>query len=162
MVMETISVGFGGLKTAIDTVKGINSTINAVAIAEAKALIISSLIDAQHGLLDAQRELLENTDTIRALEAKIVQLEDWSAEAERYELADTRQGALAYRLKGTEPNGDSGEWLCPNCFANGKKSHLIPERHFPGRVHVLRCHPCGLELITQGHREIAVPSGRRR
>lgn len=152
-MMMTISAGLGGLKSAIDAVKGIGTAVTDIKVAEAKSEVIGHLITAQQAMLDAQQTLLEDTDTIRALEAEIMKLKDWSAEAERYQPVDTGQGAIAYSLKSDMKTGEPEHWLCPNCFANRKKSYLQPEVLAVGRVHILRCHPCGMEIITHGLRQ---------
>lgn len=154
--MTAITMGLGGLKTAVDAIKGINATVTEIKIAEAKAEIIAHLITAQHAMLDAQETLLADTDKIRALEAEIMGLKDWSAQAERYELYDTGQDAIAYRPKFPEEHSEPEHWLCPNCFSNRKKSYLQPETLAVGRTQILRCHPCGMEIIVRGVRQEAV------
>lgn len=160
-MVDAISGGIGGIKAAIEAVKGLNATITEAKVAEAKMTIINHLITAQQALLDNQATLLANTDDIRALEAEIRTLGDWSVEAAAYEPADTGQGARAYRLKGASAASEAEIWLCPNCFHNRKKSFLQPETLAVGRTHILRCHPCGQEIITRGVRQEPVPQRRR-
>ena len=147
-MMSAITGGLGSLKTALDVAKGLNATITEAKVAEAKTQIIGHLITAQQAMLDAQQTLLEDTDTIRALEAEIMGLKDWQTEAARYELADAGQRTVAYRLKQGEGTGEPAHWLCPNCFADGKKSFLIPETHM--WVRTLVCHRCKWEGIVTG------------
>lgn len=148
MVAETIIGGLEGLKNAMDAVKGLNGAITEGKIAEAKAALLTDLSNANFGLIDAQRLLLEDTDTIRALEAEIVKLKDWNAEAQRYELADAGLGSVAYRLKPEEGMGEPAHWLCPNCFAESKKSFLVPETQ--QWVKLLICHRCKWDAAIHG------------
>lgn len=161
-MLELIGGGLSSLSAALDIAKGLNGTINEARIAEVKLDLIGRIMDAKEALLAAQEEKLATRDRISALEAEIAKLKDWSAEAERYELANTGQGGLAYREKGTVPSGQDGDWLCPNCFQNGKKSHLLPETLTAGRTHYLRCHPCGMEILTRGTRDNAIHARRGR
>jgi hypothetical protein len=149
-MIETISGALTGLSGALEIAKGINSKITAVEMAEAKSELLERLSTVQIALAEATQEVLSAQERIRTLEAEIVQLKEWDAEAESYELADTGAGALAYLPKGAEGNYKSGHWLCPNCFSERKKSLLIPQN--PGPYWMLRCHPCGLEIVTMGRR----------
>lgn len=149
-MMDAIMGAVGGVRAAIDAVRGINSKLTAVEIAEVKQVLLERLGEAQIALGDARENLQTARDQLRTLEAEVVRLKDWSAEAENYALADTGRGAVAYLPKGVEPSPKSGAWLCPHCFADFKKSHLIPEDRGP--YWVLRCHPCKFEIITNGRK----------
>lgn len=154
-MIGAVTGGIGSIKNALEVVKGINATITESKVAEAKTQIVGHLIAAQQAMLDAQQTLLEDTDTIRALEAEVMRLKDWQAEAKNYELADTGSGALAYRLKDSVESAEPPHWLCPTCFPSLKKSIMQPETIPEGRVHILRCNTCKTILALRG----SIPSG---
>lgn len=148
--MNSIIVGLSGLKSAMDTVKGLKAAITEAEVAKARTEITHHLIAANAAMLDVQRTLLENTDVIRALEAEIVKLKDWKAEAARYELAELGQGTVAYTVKPEYAGTEIPHWLCPSCFTDGKKSFLQPRWIVANEVETFRCHACGLMLVTDG------------
>lgn len=160
-MIEAITGGLGSIKAALEAVKGINAAVTEVKIAEAKSEIIGNLLTVQQAMGDALRTQLENADTIRALEAEIVRLKDWSAEAEGYELADAGQGSLAYRLKGANAEGQPSHWLCPTCFTNRKKSVLQTEKYTLYHTRMLACPPCGTKLLVHGVMDALKPQPRR-
>jgi len=84
---------------------------------------------------------------VRALEAEIGSLKDRSAELERYELKPIGGGASAYMLKpvmrGTEPP----VWLCPACYANGKKA-ILQRTMQTGHGHLYTCGGCGAKTVV--------------
>ena len=119
-----IGGAIGGLKAAMEIVRGLNSTANAIAINDAKIALQSAILEAQAGLLAAQEAQTANLRRIQELEQEIVRLKDWSAERERYELVEIYRGAFAYMPKGGVESGKPAHWLCANCFDQGRKSFL--------------------------------------
>lgn len=57
-----------------------------------------------------------------------------------------------YRLKEGMENGEPAHWICPNCYERGEKSLLKQEILPVGHAHLLVCHPCGFDVVTQGVR----------
>lgn len=149
-MLAEITAGYQSLKAAKEIVQGLNALKTEVAVNEAKVALQNLLLEAHQALFAAQEAEAADARRVRALEAEIVELKDWSAEAERYELADTGRGALAYRLKESMKAGEPEHWLCPTCFGQRKKSYLQPETYSVGRVEVLRCAPCKNEIIVNG------------
>jgi hypothetical protein len=163
-MLAEISAGLSSLNAAKDIIKGLDSLRTEAAINEVKINLQGLILNAQQGLFTAQEEQSAAARRIRELEEHIVQLENWEAEKERYELADTGQGAVAYRPKPGMDGGEPGHWLCAPCYQRGKKSFLQPETRAPGRHEYLCCNTCGLEIITRGFREPAtgkLGGGRR-
>ena len=60
------------------------------------------------------------------------------------------RGAVAYMLKPEKRGSEPPHWLCPNCFANGKKTFLIAtgtkERGYP----IFKCAVCGTQPVASG------------
>lgn len=161
-MIEAVAGALSSIQSAVGLAQAINGTITAVKLAEVKAELLSSLVDAKLAISDAREQIDSARERIRALEAEIVQLKQWDSDADSYELADTGQGALAYRRKALDGSSEDGHWLCPNCFSNRKQSYLIPERISVGRTEMLRCHPCGMEIITRGMRDNVIQARRGR
>jgi hypothetical protein len=53
-----------------------------------------------------------------------VQLKDWEAEKQRYELHEVGDGAFVYSLKESVKGSQPDPWLCANCYHQGRKSIL--------------------------------------
>lgn len=119
-----LSGAIGGLKTALDIVKGLKSTADAVAINDAKIGLQGAIIDAQQGLMTAQEAQSAHLARIDKLEQDIVRLKNWAAEQKRYELSAIGGAAFAYILKDGMENGEPPHWLCQTCFQSGHK-HIL-------------------------------------
>ena len=161
MVSGTELMGaYQGLKIGLGMLQGLNAAAKEAAINEVKVQLTQHIIEAQQALTAAGMAQADAAEKICALEQQIVQFENWQAERERYELADTGQGSLAYRLKSVVEDGEPPHWLCPHCYEGRKKSIMKHEKLPVGRCDTLVCHPCGLELVVRGVRLQAAPKGR--
>lgn len=112
-----------------------------------------AIIDAQSRTLSAQTDGLAQVSRIRELEQRVVELENWATEKERYELHQVKDGVFTYMLKESMQNGEPPHQICAKCYQDCIKSILQQEHLLIGRTHVLVCHRCGSELITQGLRQ---------
>jgi hypothetical protein len=144
-MLTEIQAGLGGAKAALDILKGVQALQSETAKNQA-------VINVQRHVIEAQTGLSVSLKRIDELEAEIVRLEDWSAEKQRYELADTGQGSVAYKLKeGVEPP-EPQHWICPQCYQDGKKSILKHESLPIGGADTLVCNRCGYDVVTHGVR----------
>jgi rubrerythrin len=140
-----VKAGYDGAKAALDILKGVQSLQSEAAKNEA-------VIDVQRHVIEAQQGLSTSLKRIDELEEEVARLTDWTAQKGRYELADTGQGSLAYRLReGLEPP-EPQHWICPQCYEDGKKSILKTETLFVGRAETLVCHRCGFDVVVRGVR----------
>lgn len=111
------------------------------------AEMVALLLDAQMSTMAVK---VENTSMLaenNALKAEVDRLRDWSAQQSRYKLTSIwgEGPAVAYSLKESQANGEPPHLLCPNCFAQTKKSFLAPYEHKSnkdGRQSGLACQ-CG-------------------
>ena len=157
-----IATGLQAAKSAYEIAKGIQSLKSENEVNSAVLDIQRMALDAQASLGQAHDRQTTLTKTIDDLEKEIMRLKDWSAEKQRYELADTGQGTLAYRVKVGMEEGEPAHWLCPTCYQKSEKSLLQHETHSVGRVQVMICHPCGNEIITRGWRDTEARNPQRR
>jgi hypothetical protein len=85
-----------------------------------------------------------------------MRLKAWDAEKQRYEFKQLRApnapggGAFAYSLKPDVILAEPPYSICPNCYADGHKSVLQGVTQAHGRVNLLSCHRCGLQLNLTG------------
>jgi hypothetical protein len=140
-----ISAALGGLKGAMDIVKGLNATADAVAINEAKIALQGAILETQGSLLAAQEAQTANLKRIDELEAKIVELSAWEGEKKRYQLQAFPTGVLAYVLKPDDAAGEPSHRLCPHCYQESRKSILQTTRRHAGGEKV-ECPRCKTEL----------------
>lgn len=139
-----------GLRAMKDILQGIKGALDAVKTAEIKAELLGLLIDALESASSQQEAKAALAQRVAELEKRIADFEDWNTQSERYELADTGKGALAYRLKEGMEAGEPPHWICPSCYDQRKKSILHPEHQEIGRMDFLRCHPCGHKIMIRG------------
>jgi len=161
-MIELFASAYGSAKAALDIAEGYVSLKTETARNEAVINIQRSVLEYQRTIGMAEREYAAGLKRIDALEAEIVRLKDWSAEKQRYELADAGNGCLAYRLKAGMGDGEPPHWLCPNCYEDGKKSILQPQKH-PGLSETLDCPRCQTRLLVRGRSDFLTDrSGGRR
>ena len=110
-----VVAAYQGLKTGLGVLQALHATAKGAAINEIKFQLTQHILDAQQALTAAGNAQAEAAQTIRNLEQRIMELENWDAQSESYELADTGQGSLAYRYKGAVEGGEPAHWLCPHC-----------------------------------------------
>jgi hypothetical protein len=113
-------------------VTSLNATLNIakamIGLRDAEAFRAKSIelqqiiLDALESGIEAREAYASQLNRVRTLETEIADLKAWDTEKQRYELKAVGLGTVAYVLKpdarGTEPP----HWLCPNCFAQGKKA----------------------------------------
>jgi hypothetical protein len=160
MIAE-VTAAFTSLNAAKGIIQGMDALRSEEQLRNVKIELQGLVLDAQQGLFSAQQEQTAATERIRALEAEIVRMKDWTAETQRYERADTGNGTIAYRLKAGMESGEPPHWLCPQCFLEGKPSILQPEKYAGGTTVLHRCNSCKTALVTRGQMG-AVSAARQR
>jgi Zn finger protein HypA/HybF involved in hydrogenase expression len=128
MIAE-ITAGLSGLKSASDIIKTLQTTATQATVNEVKIGLQQHIMEAQTALFAAQQAETASAGRIRDLEQQIVEMKDWSREAERYQLQAIDRGCLAYVPKSGMENGEPPHWLCASCFNRRHKSFL----QFKGR-----------------------------
>ena len=151
MIAE-ITAGLNGLKAATDLLEVLNATATQAQINEVRIGLQSALLEAQQGLFAAQQSDASSSDRIRDLERQILQLKDWGAEKQRYELKAVGMGAFAYVPKPGMENGEPVHWLCANCFEGGRKSIYQKQPGSLAKTHMnipttYECSPCGSKIV---------------
>lgn len=95
----------------------------------------------------------EMQDERNALAKKIVEMEDWKAESQKYHLKEIAAGVFAYALNSAQEHSAPTHLLCPNCYEKREKSPL--QKTLGGRYSEYRCPRCGATLnarsFTLGH-----------
>jgi len=143
VVAETLT-GLGAFKALYDSAKALKDMNDA-------AVRNGAVIELQEKILaarDAQTSLLEQ---VAQLEKEVARLKDWEADKKRYQLADIGKGVVALALKPTMSDGEPMHYLCADCAAQGKKSHLQP--HIRGPYYdQYKCNGCGFDIgIDKGN-----------
>lgn len=95
------------------------------ALLQAKVIELNGIIlSAQGSALASNQDQFALLQSVRDLEAKVVEMENWAAEEKRYELKDFGGSTFAYVLKPEEPGSRNDHRLCSACFENRHKSTL--------------------------------------
>jgi Zn finger protein HypA/HybF involved in hydrogenase expression len=108
-----------------------------------------SVAEALGKAIEAREAYANQANRIHALEAEMAKMKAWDAETQKYELKGVGHGAVAYMLKPDARSTEPPHWLCPNCYAKGKKSfvQMTPEMH--RREHVFACTECNGKLLSE-------------
>lgn len=86
----------------------------------------AGIIQLQDKVISAQSTHSAILARLDELEQEVMKMDRFEKEAARYELAATKAGAAVYALKAEDDRGEPHHCLCPNCYADRKKSILQP------------------------------------
>jgi hypothetical protein len=152
----------GTLKTAYGLAKDLVDLHDATARQGKVAELQKQILDAQESALAANQERSELVESIRELKEKMVTLEAWHIEKQRYELKELEPGAFAYVIKESVRGSEPVHWLCTTCYERGKKRILQAHRGDASYIYH-KCHECGGEIRTgkpPSPLRSAAPAGR--
>ena len=144
MDLPLIQSAVSSLKVASDIAQGFLK-LNSVAEVQGKVIDLqSAILSAQSSALAATAQQMELLEEVRDLKAQLEAVKGWEATSQRYELRRLDSGVFAYALR--EPKSDEpAHWLCPRCFADGKKSILQNRGDFYGASEH-ECLGCGAKI----------------
>jgi hypothetical protein len=137
------------LKAAGEVAQGLVDIRDTVKFGDAVIKLQGQILAAQQGALSAQTRETQMMDEIRALKARVVELETWEAGKKRYQLERLPPGVFIYKLKSGDPSGEPSHSICQTCYQRGKKSVLNSDEPGHGIYH-LTCHECGT-VLEIGH-----------
>jgi len=123
-MLASILSAYDGLKSALSIVQGLNAATTQVQINDVKIMLQQHILDAQNALTEANGAQSTARQRIRDQEQEIMNLKDWSAEKERYQLKALGRRAFGYTVKPGMERSEDPHWLCQNCFDTGHKSAL--------------------------------------
>lgn len=119
-----------------------------------KRRLLAEFDDISDKVFELRRVLLETQDALAAakercaqLEQLAVKVEDWSSQAERYEMKEIARGVVAYTPKPGMEHGEAPHSLCASCFQNQKKSILQQDYHPRGVRY--RCPSCDFTVAVR-------------
>lgn len=111
--------------------------------------LLRQIVELRREAFAIEQEKLALLQRVNALEAEKMAREAGARELERYELKDIGGGARAYMLKPAERGGEPAHWLCPGCYASGKKA-MLQFTIRTGRGNAYRCTGCPAQVIVAG------------
>lgn len=142
MPAAEIALGVTSLRAALDVAKAMIGLRDAEAF-RAKSIELQSLIlEGLEKAIEAREAYSAQIDRVRALETEVANLKAWDAEKSRYELKPIGFGVVAYMLKPEARGSETPHWLCPNCYAQGKKAFFQATGAQIMRDSVYRCQGC--------------------
>jgi hypothetical protein len=127
MVVAEISAGVTSLRAALDITKAMVDLRDAEAFRSKSIELQGVVLQAFKKAIVAREAYSTQAERIRALDAEVADLKACDAEKQKYELKPNYAGAVTYMLKPGARGSEPPHWLCPNCYANGKKSFLLPK-----------------------------------
>lgn len=136
----------GSLRTAGEITKAMVDLRDAAAVQNKVIELQGIILTAQSSALATQSNQLALLEQIRALEEKLAGIEGWSEEQEKYKLTDYGGGTFAYELDQPAFYGEPPHRICPQCYAEAKKSVLqFCWVTTSGQDHY-ECHSCKAEF----------------
>lgn len=139
----TVGSALGAAKAAFDLTKAFVDVRDATKAQEVKFELMRLLIQAQETEVALVAEK-------RDLEERVRKLETWEREKERYLLEEVGLGGFAYAIRPEAQGSEPKHYLCAYCYEQRKKSPLMTVYIPQGRAEMLKCQPCGAEIVTSG------------
>jgi hypothetical protein len=153
MPVAEIAMGVTSLRAALDVAKAMVGLRDAEAFRSKSIELQGLILEALEKAIESREAYSAQIDRIRALEAEMADLKKWGAEKENYELKTIGHGAMAYMLKPQARGTSPPHWLCPNCYAKGKKTFLQATGAQIQRKTVYRCSTCDSPVSVEGEPE---------
>jgi hypothetical protein len=142
MPLAETYAGLTSIKAVLDLAKAMVGLRDAETFRSKSIELQQTILDALDGGIAAREAYSKQLDRISALEAEVASLKAWDAEKQSYELKPVGYGSMAYMLKPEARGAEPPHWLCPNCFAKGQKSFLLPNGNKSGRDTIYACVGC--------------------
>ena len=125
--------------------------------------VTEKAIELQSALLSLQSDMFglqaQHQSLLREkeeLEKRLIEIQNWQAEAQKYTLAEIVPGVFMYALKAEYKDATPPHWLCPNCYESRRKSVLQRDYNRIKHNYVFQCHHCNAELVDTSN--AAMPS----
>lgn len=148
MVISLIKNTISGLKLARDITKAL---LELDPISDVKAKVIElqeAILAAQDSAFEANAHQTAMVEKIRNLEKEITRIKAWEEEKQRYKLVSPWPGTVLYALKKERGSSEEPHWICTNCYEEGRKSILHPQKKGTWFV----CPACKGEFYGGPHR----------
>jgi hypothetical protein len=148
MPVAEITAGITSLRATLDIMNAMVGLRDAEAFRAKSLEMQEGIMRALESAIDAREAYADQLKAIRTLEAEVTRLKAWDAEKEKYELKSVGQGCMAFMLKPDARGSHPPHWLCPNCYARGKKSFFQSTGSSIGHSRVYKCVGCDSALVT--------------
>lgn len=156
MDFTSIATATSSIKAAVDIAKTLVEVKSFADFETMASELRERIVAAQVATLEAQSEQSAMIQRISDLVKEIARLETWSAERQRYELSNLwNSGVVAYGLKKSMSNSESAHYICTNCYDDGRKSILQPQKRQGGRF-MLLCPKCKAEFHSNYSRNLPI------
>jgi hypothetical protein len=139
MPAAEIAAAITSVRTMFDLAKAAIGLRDAETFRTRSVELNGLILQALEKAIEAREAESSQLERIRALEAEVARLKAWDAEKEKYELKDVGHFCVAYMLKPNARGTEPPHWLCPNCYAQGKKSFVQPSGARSGRDMLYKC-----------------------
>jgi hypothetical protein len=153
---------YSEIASALTALKTIGELTTLLIKTSADSRVTENAIDLQSALISLQSTMLTLQSQYQILlrekdevEKRLIDIENWEAEAEKYTLIEMVPGVFVYALKDDYKSTAPSHWLCPNCYQAKKKS-ILQFRPTGDGYNVFICSACKLAL--HDHTCRAMPS----
>src|SRR5260221_647676 len=147
--MTTIGAAITSLRLLKDVAQTMVGLRDAQAFQAKLIEFNTALMDAQASVFSVNEERTALIEKVRDLETKVMKLEAWEAQRERYKLETLPPGVFVLTLKPEMAEGEPPHHICQTCYQRGTKSILHSDQYHNG-IHHLTCHECDTKLQV-GH-----------
>jgi hypothetical protein len=150
MPVAEISAAIASLNATLNIAKAMIGLRDEEAFRAKSIEMQQTIMSALDNGIAAREAYTKQLDRVGTLEAEVADLKAWDAEKQKYELKPNYSGAVAYMLKPNARGAEPPHWLCPNCFAKGKKSFLLPTERGSALTRIYKCGDCKAESNMNG------------
>jgi hypothetical protein len=137
------------LNAAGDVIEKLIKTRDLVKFGDTFRKLLSEIIAAQRGVLEAAEREAALQARISELQKELTRFETWDAEAARYEMKTLSGDTFVMMLKPEARGAESPHWLCMNCFNDRKKSPFQYTPDIAAGRRAYQCHGCGSRIAAR-------------
>jgi hypothetical protein len=146
-----INAAVQATKALFEVVKANKGLTEYNELVSAVSEVSTKLMSATAVALASQEKQAALSDRVRDLEKKLVELENWKSEAERYQLSELATDVFVFTLKPGMENSEPSHKLCTACYSKGQKGYL-QRADFDSQGTHYKCDRCNLEIINHSQK----------
>lgn len=127
-MLTEIASAVASLNHAKELIKSALGVVKDTAARDAIIELQGTILSLHNSLFQAHLEQQALIDVKKELEQKLIDCENWNADAANYELLEVSFGVRVYSEKSQQQRIYDRVWLCPNCFESKQKRTLQLQR----------------------------------
>jgi len=145
-MIQEIAAAFAAAKSATELLTLLRQMDASTAVTEKAIELQTNIINLQSEILSVQVQSHQLLADKKELEQRLVEIENWTAQAKEYELAEIDPRVFVFMEKTRKHTTASAPWFCTNCFQNRQTSILQFKEQLSNGGALYSCPACKLVI----------------